>query len=158
MVTTLPKSNSKSLYTLDWSFLSMYFIGISLHAELSDVLCELPRTPRASLNSWLGVIQSASSTNTRFLTNLVAALVYSLHQESISTQELFRFGSWIRFLLLEWVAPKASNSIIWFDLLTVVKDNPGPFSAGVMKAILLLVLCVFVMGMITCLDGCLSTA
>ena len=137
MVTTLPKSNSKSLYTVDWSFLSMYFIGISLHAELSDVLCELPRTPLASLNSWLGVIQSASSTNTRFLTNLVAALVYSLHQESISTQELFRFGSWIRFLLLEWVAPKASSSIIWSDLLTVVKDNPGPFSAGVMKAILL---------------------
>lgn len=40
-------------------------------------------------------------------------------------------------MLLEWVAPKASSSIIWCDLLTVVKDNPGPFSAGVTKAILL---------------------
>ena len=38
---------------------------------------------------------------------------------------------------MEWVAPKAPCSIIWCDLLTVVKDNPGPSSAGATKAILL---------------------
>ena len=39
-------------------------------------------------------------------------------------------------MLLEWAAPKALSSIMWCDLLPVVKDNPGPFSAGIMQAIL----------------------
>ena len=100
------------------------------------MLSELPRVPRASLTPWLGVIQSTSSANACFLTNLVSALISSVHQPSISAVELLRYGSWIRFLLVEWTASKAPNSIKWCDLLPVVKDNPGPFSAGIMKAIL----------------------
>lgn len=39
-------------------------------------------------------------------------------------------------MLVEWMASKAPNSFKCCDLLPVAKDNPGPFSAGIMKAIL----------------------
>ena len=108
---------------------------VSLYPGQKGNIYFLPLHPREVTAFWGAVLLSASSSVKDFLTTLLCALIECVHKDVSSTASMVRYGGWVQFIVRDFEVEKANTSIDWLELLSSCRDNPGPLSAGIMKAI-----------------------